>query len=88
MWKIFKNLKVTGKVVTAGLFYAVRAYVRFFRKRAKKDNGTSKKSKIFENLGKNVENFESILKKSRQMIVRNYILMELNISFKTNLPFM
>ena len=32
----------------------VRAYVRFFRKRAKK----VKKSKIFENLGKNVQNLK------------------------------
>ena len=35
VWKIFKNLKVTIKVVTAGLLYAVRACVQFFRNRSR-----------------------------------------------------
>ena len=45
-----------------GLFYKVRACVRFFRKRAKKWQKMlkkgGKKGKIFENLGRNIQNLK------------------------------
>ena len=71
VWKIFKNLKVTSKVVTAGLLYAVRACVQFFRNRSKEGSCKGQKDQNIWKFGEKRTKFESVLKKSRQLIVCN-----------------
>ena len=56
------NLNVKYSIEHAGPILEKEAYIWFFRKRAKRKG--AKNDKVFENLGKNVQNFKIFWKKA------------------------